>query len=126
MDTGIAILNVDTGIAILLGAMIGGLIGFASSYFGNLRTLAHSSRLAMLSKQTESIEGVFLILFRSLSGEKLDHDTWNHYIIHCLWLPPKVRSRCLEVLTEQRDPDKMKSAQKAVMALSDTLTRGSV
>jgi hypothetical protein len=119
MDMGVVAIVVAS-----ISTLVGGLIGFLSSFFTNQQALDHSRILATLPKQMESAEFVAMVLFRALSGEKQSEETWNQYISSCFWLPTESRLKCLNVLGHESDGQILKAAQEAVIKHLSKMMKG--
>lgn len=119
----------DAGIAAILAAsisvIVGGLVGFLSSYFTTRQAHEHARAQATLPKQMTSAELIALVLFKTLSGETQSDYTWDQYISSCFWLPNDLRSTCLAVLGNENDIHALRLAQAAVIRYISDLTKGS-
>jgi hypothetical protein len=72
----------------------------------------------------ESAEFVALVLFKTLSGEKLPQTTWDRYIISCFWFPENLRTNCLNVLNDRENYNVLKDAQLKMIDFFNALMKG--
>jgi hypothetical protein len=115
---------VDAGIAALISTIVGGLIGFLSSYLSSRQIQQHSRAQATYPKQLDSAEYVAMVLFRTMSGEELSKGIMDRYISACFWLPKEIREKCLSVLGNENDIKSIKTAQEMVLKHINSMIGG--
>jgi len=119
MDAGVAAI-----VAASISTIVGGTLGFLSSYF-TTRQASDQVRVAVaLPKQLEAAEYVAMILFRLSSGESISREEWNRYIASAFWLPGRLRLSCLAVLSDSADDSSTRDANESILEFFDGLTIG--
>ena len=117
----------DAGTAAVIAAgvstIIGGALGFLSSYLTTRLSMRHARRSTALPRQMEAAQHVAMVVFRTLSGEDLDRRSWDDFIASCYWLPQNVRGKCLSVLS-YKERQVVLEAQAAVIEFCDAIVRG--
>lgn len=110
MEQGTAIL-----ISALISTILGGSIGFFSSYLTHRLNVKQNEFLNILPKQLDAIETNALMLFKLMSGERLSEEYWNIYIKNSYWLPVTLRDNCLVVLDNKENTKLIKVAHSSLL-----------
>jgi hypothetical protein len=118
MDSGTAAIT-----AASISTVLGGVLGFMSSYLTTRTSLKSARKAAALPRQMDAAQFAGMVLFKALSNEPISQTTWDQYISSSYWLPSDVRSTCLSVLNDTKEHN-LRKAQGAIIALCDKIQQG--
>ena len=118
--------------ATIIAAAVGGAIALFSGLLSSRQTqrsqreLFHlqalqSRRAAILPSRQKALEVTWTGLAKILSGDQLSPTERDAYIAATLWLPPELRSPCLEALSSTSDRTVVLRAQQKTMRYLDSL-----
>ncbi|MCG8092369.1 MAG: hypothetical protein JAZ17_01865 [Candidatus Thiodiazotropha endolucinida] len=113
----------DKELITVASVLIGGLIGFLSSYLTQRLNYQNIQRQAAIPRKIESIEFISHTIFRLMSGEKLTDKEKDKYIKSCYWMGAK-QSIFIALLQKSEDADYLKYVQEEILNEFHKLTNG--